>query len=293
MVALGSVSASALCAQAALAQAAPSQALPPPPYASMQAPAYAPAPGRAQAYDARTVSQPLYRGVQAYGGPQGYDRYGGGGSHPRVGVASPMAPTPVAYQGPRLGWSGKAETAPAQPQVQARSAYLQPGQAEAAYVPPAPASRARAAQPYPGAAAPVRAPYAAYRGMQAGGQTGTQLAQQPAPRGWTYMAPAAQQPVPQQPAAQPTSIYDPAPPPAAPATPAPPVQVASAAGGQETVHHYSLHREFGMAPDPIPLAPQFFGATADLSQPETPEPMRRTVTADGKSHNALQPTDGQ
>ncbi len=282
MAALGAVSAPALFAQMALAQTAQGQSLPPPPYASMQVPAYAPAQGsvRNQAYAA-----PVYRGVQAYGGPQGYDRYGGGGSHPRVSTtAMSVAPPPVAYQGPRLGWSGKAEAPPVQPQprFQARPTYAQPVQVEAAYAPPAPVAGARSVQPYPGAAAPVRAPYPAARG----GQVAAAGVQQPAPQGWSYLTPTG------APAAQPTSIYDPPPPARASAAPAPIVQMA-AANGQETVRHYSLHREFGMEPDPIPLAPQFFGNTADLSQPETPEPQRRTVTADGKSHNALQPTDGQ
>jgi len=50
-------------------------------------------------------------------------------------------------------------------------------------------------------------------------------------------------------------------PPAAPATGQPP-------------HFYSVHRQFGLTPDPIPLPPQFFADSADFSAPPAPLPPR-------------------
>jgi hypothetical protein len=37
---------------------------------------------------------------------------------------------------------------------------------------------------------------------------------------------------------------------------------------------YSLHRDYGLAPDAIPLPPKFFGPTADLSKPPEPAIIR-------------------
>ena len=56
----------------------------------------------------------------------------------------------------------------------------------------------------------------------------------------------------------PASLYAPAPP-AAPG-PAP--------------HRYSVHRDFGLSPDPAPLPPQFFADSAtDLAEPPPPPPI--------------------
>ena len=44
------------------------------------------------------------------------------------------------------------------------------------------------------------------------------------------------------------------------------------AGHVSTARLYSVHREYGLQPDPAPVPPQFFGPTADLSTPETPDP---------------------
>jgi hypothetical protein len=67
--------------------------------------------------------------------------------------------------------------------------------------------------------------------------------------------------------ALPTSIYAPAPPPA------------EAVGAQEPPpgqppRLYSLHREYGLTPDPAPalLPTQFFTPTADLAEPPPPPP---------------------
>ena len=48
------------------------------------------------------------------------------------------------------------------------------------------------------------------------------------------------------------------------------------------VHFYSVHRPFGLQPDPAPIPPQFFTATADLSDPPGPLPTERS-TASSKS----------
>jgi len=85
-----------------------------------------------------------------------------------------------------------------------------------------------------------------------------------ASRGPSAPAPAAPQ------AGAPQSIYDP---PAA-------ATVASSAGNAtptaandgETARFYSLHRQYGLTPDPDPIPPQFFTQTADLSDPPSPSP---------------------
>ena len=109
-------------------------------------------------------------------------------------------------------------------------------------------------------------------------------------RYWDPSPRAAQTQVqPPQPAALPTNIYAPAPqrvvaaaqiPPAAPQAAAPRV-VAQAASSSEAdyqpTHFYSVHRQYGQTPDPIPLSAQFFASsTPDLAQP--PPPVPRTVT---------------
>ncbi len=233
LTAMLAMAAPVLSAGPAPAQVPQAAALPPPPYAA----------------DARAAGlRPTL-----YGGAQGFDRYGGGGSHPPVQAAYGPSAAPVPYQGPRLGWSGKTD-APS-------------GAQPAAY-----ASRPYQAATY--APAPSPTPYR----TQAPRSHDPQPQDAAAPAGWRYIPPIG----PREPAppAPPTSIY------------APPRPVATAADATGA-RHYSVHRDYGIQPDPIPLPPQFFGATADMSKPETDEPVRRTVTADGKSHNALQPSDGQ
>ncbi len=266
-MALGAFAILALIAPAALAQQAASQpvsTLPPPPYARDAGPGSAP------------------RRPASYGGEQAYDRYGGGTMHPRVSAVTAQVspPAPAAYTGPRLGWTGKAEVAAASaqgpaPYGQARASG-RPGMAYALQggAPPA-APRATIQPAFQQAAArpPQQRAFAAI--------------QPAAPQGWTFVPPIGSVP-----SAAPTSIYDS--PPQAPA--APPVQVAKAAQaqtGQIGARHYSVNREFGQQPDPIPLPPQFFGATADLTQPATDEPERKVTTANGKTRNAVQPEGGQ
>ena len=96
---------------------------------------------------------------------------------------------------------------------------------------------------------------------------------------------------PTQVAALPTSIYAPPPPRAVAAAPIAPAAAPQAPVAPRTVtqtaandtsdyqppHFYSLHRQYGQAPDPIPLDAQFFNsASPDLAQP--PPPVPRTVT---------------
>ncbi len=226
---------------------------------------YAPAaavPASPQAPMASALPPPPYAAALAnsavrYGGVQAYDRYGGETRHAAIAGPSSVNPSPTAtagaFAGARLSWSGKVD-GPAATR-------------------PAPVAYAQAPAPY-GPPTPVQAQSA------------------PAPRGWTYMPPIGQGaggPVP----APLNSIYDPAPAARQPSAAAPaPVQVAQGQteGG---ARHYSVHRDYGIAPDPIPLPPQFFGATADLSQPATSDPIRRATTAAGKAQNPLQPADGQ
>lgn len=52
---------------------------------------------------------------------------------------------------------------------------------------------------------------------------------------------------------------------------------------------YSVHRQYGLEPSAIPLPPQFFGATADLSQPPPDQDLRRTVTGSGQVRTSAAP----
>ncbi len=95
---------------------------------------------------------------------------------------------------------------------------------------------------------------------------------------------------PGRPAELPPSIYTPAS--ASEMTPAqraaaapPPLRSASAAqrygydpSQGHQVRFYSVHRPFGLQPDSAPIPPQFFTATADLSEPAGPLPTDRTTT---------------
>jgi hypothetical protein len=221
---VGMTTAGSACAQTAL---------PPPPYAT-------------QAY--ATPYQPAPQAAQTLaGGPQRYDRYGGGMAHPVVSMNAAYAP-PI---GPRLSWVGKTDGA---------------------------------------------APAQAYANASTG-------ASNPAvPAGWT-LVPTAQAPLRQ--AVAPHAYAQPSPAqrtpyPSLTTTPAAPMQAATAQMTQASPSPsasttgraqsneggprlYSLHRDYGMEPDPIPLAPQFFSATADMTQPETPEPLRQVKSANGAS----------
>jgi hypothetical protein len=133
-------------------------------------------------------------------------------------------------------------------------------------------------------------------------------------------APAARAPaqayVPQTQAALPASIYAAPPPPvAAPPPPPAPMQQARAApamtraasssdGDYQPPHFYSLYREYGQTPDPIPqsefdpktgssattLNAQFFAAsTPDMAQPPPPVP-QTTTTSGGRVIQTVPPS---
>jgi hypothetical protein len=104
-----------------------------------------------------------------------------------------------------------------------------------------------------------------------------------------YARPAAYPP-------QPTSIYAAPQAPAQRQAPAPPRPGTVADNGHGAAANqgpkfYSVHREFGIAPDPAPIPPQFFTATADLSQPPPPVQSRRTVTTNGVTRTVPTATD--
>ncbi len=200
------------------------------------------------------------------GGPQVYDRYGGGRVHPML-ARTASAPGVPAYTGPRMAWSGKIAEAQA-PAPVARAGWVPSGwtavPARAPYDRAAPAARARLQYPSMG---------------NAPAQSG------PAPR-WQQAQAIA-------PAPAPTSIYS-APLDAAPAMPPAPTRLASAAQASGNGPRlYSLHRDYGMEPDPIPIAPQFFGPTADLTTPETPEVGRRLTTKSGAPRPAVADTGSE
>lgn len=78
------------------------------------------------------------------------------------------------------------------------------------------------------------------------------------------------------PATQPASIYAPPPGPPSAAPAARPEAQASTSGAGQPPRFYSVHRPFGLTPDPIPLSPQFFAdsGAADLAAPPPPLPPR-------------------
>ena len=164
------------------------------------------------------------------------------GQESRYGPTPERAPTPVSgrapgytgatYGGRALGWSGKREIAAPQAQV---AAPVQPWWAQQAQQAPQPPAARAAYQP----PAPALAP-------QAPRGSGAAL-----PRS-IYDAPAAQvAPVP--------AAYS------APAQPAPRFR-----DGQIGARTYSVGRQFGMAPDPIPAAgpPRMVLITAPPTQDE-------------------------
>jgi hypothetical protein len=63
----------------------------------------------------------------------------------------------------------------------------------------------------------------------------------------------------------------------------------SAAGEGETARFYSVHRQYGLTPDPDPIPPQFFSQTADLGDPPGPSPVYKAASASGGSTTAVHP----
>jgi hypothetical protein len=173
----------------------------------------------------------------------------------------------------------------------------------------------KAATPAPVANAPVpvqQAPIQQAPGGMAPPAYRTQASYRSAPAsqaangGWRPVYPAQASATPTlagQPQAAPTSIYAPAPP--RPVTPVqstplktaqatPPRPPANPAQGDERVHFYSLHRQYGLQPDPAPIPPQFFSNTADLSEPPGPIPAQRLVSgaSSGSPTRVVQTTGG-
>ena len=252
-------------------------ALPPPPYAAdpqfQAAPQYGGQYGGQYAgqYGPPNAQQTAYRQQ-----PQANDRYSGGVAHP---VA---APTPQYYSfGPQaasvaapvrtLGWSGKVEA------VQQAAAQAPQGgwsQVSSRWGAPAPQQ--------PAMPQPQRIGYPAVR---------TPAFQPPATsQGWRPLYPSASPA-----AAPPRTIYD-APTastqPSVPQQPAAPQRQASAQNATGP-HFYSLHREYGIEPDPIPIPPRFFGPTADLSAPPPDPVLKRVTDSSGQTHTQVAPTDDQ
>lgn len=90
---------------------------------------------------------------------------------------------------------------------------------------------------------------------------------QPQPRVDNTRAAYEQSPYPDPPYARP---------PAAPASAAAQAQASQFPGAQAwpAAHYYSVDRQFGLKPDPIPLPKQFFAGTdVDMAQPPPPPPL--------------------
>jgi hypothetical protein len=203
------------------------------------------------------------------------DRYGPGGSAPpQAGPTAAAQVAPAAGQH-RLSWAGKTEpTAPAsvQQQADARPAPMR--------LPPPQGAWRR-----PGAGTPPASPAAMAPAALSTSQ----------PQAYAASSTAA---------APPTSLYGS---PAAPtqsqyaprtqavaATPQP-GRSAPYAGGPR---YYSVHRDYGMAPDPIPAAlpqPFFNGQQADLAEPpppvdpRTPAQQRAAAAAAGNGVASARP----
>ena len=118
------------------------------------------------------------------------------------------------------------------------------------------------------------------RSLAQAGRTVAAQAYAPQPFAAPPSAPAAYVPAPYSPpsapaqavAALPTSLYSPPPSPLM----QPAAQAAPATTAGQPPRFYSLHREFGLTPDPAPatLPTQFFAPSADLAEPPPPPPPR-------------------
>lgn len=208
------------------------------------------------------------------------DRYSGDAY---VQPPYPQAPgQPVAEMGGQmLSWPGK--TAVFAPQAAAPSSSGLGEQLR-------PPAYADAPQTYR-AASPAPAP--AYPAQAAPAQTGRAPMQQAGAYGPPPVSPwyqrygdAPASTAPTAPSA-PQSIYDP---PAAQSSSASGASAANptptATNDGETARFYSLHRPYGLTPDPDPIPPQFFTRTADLSDPPGPSPVYKAATASGGSTTA-------
>ncbi len=184
----------------------------------------------------------------------GADRYG-----PPI-RETPQQPdaAPRAY----LSWPGKADAAP----VQVRQA---PSGLPQSLYEPTPAARS---QTRPAPDAKVQASLAARPLRSAEAPTGFHLALHSKPAAPVRTAALAARPRPAPVSPPPSAPVAVAPRAAAPTPlPANPAPTAVAQNGAPP-RFYSLHREFGVSPDPIPLPAQFFAdsGAADLAGPPPP-----------------------
>ncbi len=246
-------------------------------------------------------------------GPAQIDRYGGGMSAatyaPEAYVPQGYTPQPYPTTGyaPASSMRGAppapypVRMAPARyaPQAQVADAGLRTrfltwsGKADASAPQPAPTYAPPPPTPTP-APMPYRAAYA--RPVQPMPRTAPGYGYR-APQAYAFAAPPASA------SAAPASIYadggpslrtTPQLPPqailAAPAAPNPPsapsAYAAQPGAPSSTARLYSVHRDFGLTPDPAPIPPQFFAATADLSAPETPDVAPRATTAGTSTSSA-------
>jgi len=212
--------------------------------------------------------------------------------------------------GPTLSWPGKTVASAPQPEPPSASsgfggqmrapAYAYAAQA---YQPPAPVTY-QPPTPQPVAQVPVN-PAPAYPVSAPQGRSVQARAYGPAPVAPWYQrygtGDASAAPTPTAPASAtaqpraPQSIYDPpaGQPPSAVAPQASALTAAptaAAANDGETARFYSLHRQYGLTPDPDPIPPQFFTQTADLSDPPGPSPVYKTATSSGGSTTAVHAT---
>jgi hypothetical protein len=229
----------------------------------------------ALALGATAATTPALAQAAASGG----DRYGpapqGFAANASYGEAQAAPGAAPALRGRVLAWPGKVEAPVTNiPPRVAAQAYPSPSPARATFaVRPtpvrwtAPAPRVAAAQemtPTALAGAPARAPTDGWRPVFA------RSAASPSAVSPTSAARAAAQ-------AAPASIY------------APPPNRSAAADRRygydptqdHSVRFYSVARPFGLKPDPAPIPPQFFTATADLGgDPPGPLPVNHTTAAE-------------
>jgi hypothetical protein len=203
------------------------------------------------------VDQAQYAPDQAISGAApAFDRYGGGASHPMsppptpqyafAPQGQPMASAPVQSTQRTLGWAGKVQPA------SVRSAQVQTASIDGA---PAAGWRRQAANSGPSTYAPAESAQAQRASSEDSGS------------GWRAMPPPVRR-----------TIYDP------PQTDA--ARQPAYAQAQQTPsgpHFYSVHRDYGIQPDAIPIPPQFFGPTADLSAPPSDPTLRRVTNAAGQT----------
>lgn len=169
------------------------------------------------------------------------------------------------YQGPYLGWTGKAQPAPrpqdAPPPVQeeaapppARVEASPTAQVEASPTAQSPAAQSPAAQSeassnelFPSYASERDAAPSRY-----GPERSQPAAESAPPPAQAYRAPAAEAPPTQAPPAAEAAAEPPISPPPAIYRQAANTPLTAPASGDTSVRFYSVHRQYGMTPDPIP-----------------------------------------